>query len=138
MDAVTHLPHGNPHHARPLICRATACSIRMPKTASQRLRRQIVLAPAWCAVAVLCWLPQDAAARPGYGNCTGCHGPALSTTPPDGSTLDFGIVLVGESSDRTLTITNTGGNSGGRSVSLSGNFPASYEEFAAQRPDAFQ
>ena len=114
---------------RTLICRATACSISMPKTTSQRLRRQIFLVPAWSALAVLCWLPQDAAARPGRGNCTGCHGPALSTTPPDGSTLDFGTVLVGESSDRALTITNTGGNSGGRSVSLSGNFPASFEEF---------
>ena len=78
---------------------------------------------------MLCWLPSPAAAKPGWGNCTECHGPALSTTPTDGSTLDFGNVLVGESVNRTLTVTNTGGNSGGRSVSLSGNFPASFEEF---------
>ncbi len=113
-----------------LTCLATAISIGMTRTAARNLLRPIVLASAWSAVAALCWLPQDAHAKPGWGNCTGCHGPALSTNPSDGSTLDFGIALVGESSDQNLTITNTGGNSGGRSVSLSGNFPASLEEFA--------
>ena len=78
---------------------------------------------------MLCWPPSYAVAKPGWGNCTGCHGPALSTTPADGSKLDFGTLLVGESVNRTLTVTNTGDNDGGRAVALSGNFPASFEEF---------
>ncbi len=78
---------------------------------------------------VSCWHSHEVAAKPGWGNCTGCHGPALSTTPADGSTLQFGDALIGESVDRTLRITNTGDNDGGRSVRLSGDFPASAGHF---------
>ena len=88
-----------------------------------------ILAVGFSAAVIACWLSSDAVAKPGWGDCTTCHGPALSTTPGDGSTLDFGNALVGESVDRTFSITNTGGNSGGRSIRLSGNFPASTAEF---------
>lgn len=69
-------------------------------------------------------------ARPEFGgDCTACHGPRLSSTPANGGELDFGPTLVGQSSERELSITNTGGNSGGRAKRLSGNFPETKGEF---------
>ena len=99
-------------------------------------RRRILL----CGISaslLMCLNPNHVAAKPGRGNCTQCHGPALSTTPADGATLDFGDVLVGTSIDKSLIVINTGGNSGGRSVRLSGDFPTSAGDFSLNGPAHF-
>ena len=82
------------------------------------------------ATLLLSLVSRSAVALPEFGaDCTVCHGPQLSTMPADGEALDFGATLVGQSTDKELAITNTGGASGGRAKSLSGDFPESQGRF---------
>jgi hypothetical protein len=77
-------------------------------------RTRSVVGLYFCVILVLVARPAEVWGKPNYGNCVNCHGQrsdhvgaSWSTSPGNGSALNFGKVLVRQTKTATITVTNT-------------------------------